>query len=257
MGGSLREKRQDLVGGANKITCDVPVFNSEGSDMHEVFAVIFDFDGTILDSETAEFQSHRRCFADHGVDVTEAEWCTGIGIVQAETHWWDWLRARTGSPPTYEQFRETTRAYFQAHVRMEPMPGITALLAALIEAAVPRAVASSASSRWVLRALHDLELAPSFDAVVTGDQVARTKPAPDVYLEAARRLRIEPQCCVAIEDSGPGVAAARAAGMGTVAIPHRLNLHGHDFAGADLQLSSAADLSLPLLRELAQRRSRA
>ena len=59
-----------------------------------MFAVIFDFDGTILDSETAEYLSHRRLFADHGVDLSEQEWGTGIGIVQPKTHWWEWLRER-------------------------------------------------------------------------------------------------------------------------------------------------------------------
>jgi HAD superfamily hydrolase (TIGR01509 family) len=215
-----------------------------------MFAVVFDFDGTILDSESAEYQSHRRFFADFGVELTEPEWCTCIGIVLPDTHWWDWLCARTAAPPTYERFREATRQYFREHVPTEPMPGISALLGALIAAGVPRAVASAASSKWVLRALDDLRLSSSFEAVVTGDQVARGKPAPDVYLEAARRLNVTPESCVAIEDSGPGLAAAVAAGMRTVAIPHRLNRHVHDFDGADLHLSSAADLSLERLRAL-------
>jgi putative hydrolase of the HAD superfamily len=217
-----------------------------------MFAVIFDFDGTILDSESAEYQSHRRFFADHGVDLTEAEWCTGIGIVQPDTHWWEWLCARVAEPPTYERFREATHQYFREHVPTEPMPGISALLGALIAAGVPRGVASAASSNWVLRALKDLELTSSFDAVVTGDQVANGKPAPDVYLEAARRLKVKPETCVAIEDSGPGLAAAMAAGMRTVAIPHRLNRHAHAFDGADLHLSSAADLSLERIRKLVE-----
>ena len=213
------------------------------------FAVIFDFDGTILDSESAEFQSHRRFFADHGVDLTTEEWCTCIGIVQPKSHWWDWLCARTAAPPTYERFRAATRGYFREYVRMEPMPGITALVGALVAANVPIGVASAASSAWVIGALEELGLAPSFGAVVTGDQIRLPKPAPDVYQEAARRLDTAPERCVAIEDSGPGLAAARAAGMRTVVVPHPLN-RTHDFDGADLRLASAADLTLDLLREL-------
>lgn len=222
------------------------------NDARSSFAVIFDFDGTILDSESAEFQSHRRFFADHGVDLTEEEWCTGIGIVQPPTRWWDWLCARAATPPTYERFRELTRTYFSEHVRMEPMPGITALLGALVAAGIPCGVASAASSNWVGRALGELGLAASFGAIVTGDQVAHPKPAPDVYVEAARRLDVAPGRCVAIEDSGPGLAAARAAGMRTVAIPHRLNRRTHDFTGADLHLSSAADLTRDQLRDLVE-----
>ena len=215
-----------------------------------MFAVIFDFDGTIVDSESAEFLSHRRYFAEHGVDLTEQEWCQGIGIVKAQTHWWDLLCTRAATPPPYGQFHETTRAYFREHVRMEPMPGVAALVDSLVAAAIPRAIASAAPSEWVLKAIADLELEAFFGAIVTGDQVQRPKPAPDVYLEAARRLGVTPGRCVAIEDSGPGLAAARAAGMRTVAIPHRLNRHTHDFGDADLHLHSASDLSIEQLRGL-------
>jgi putative hydrolase of the HAD superfamily len=216
------------------------------------FAVIFDFDGTILDSESAEFESHRRLFAEHGVELTEEEWCTGIGIVQPATHWWEWLCARAATPPEYGRFRELTRAYFNEHVRMEPMAGIGPLVEALQAANIPRAVASAASSDWVTRALAAMGLTASFDAVVTRNDVSRPKPAPDVYLEAARRLRTEPHRSVAIEDSGPGLAAAKAAGMRTIAIPHRLNRQTHDFDGADLFLSSAAELTLQRLRALVE-----
>ena len=215
-----------------------------------MFGVIFDFDGTILDSETAEYESHRRVFSDFGVDLTADEWCTGIGIVQPDTIWWNRLCERSPRPPEWQHFRDATRRYFDEHVKMEPMPGITALVGGLVAAGIPRAVASAASTRWVTRALDAIALTPSFDAIVTGDQVARTKPAPDVYLEAARRLRLQPERCVAIEDSGPGLAAARAAGMRTIVIPHPLNQRTHDFNGADLHVGSAAELTLERLREL-------
>jgi len=217
-----------------------------------MLAVIFDFDGTILDSETAEFESHKRLFADHGVDLSEEEWCAGVGVLKPHSHWFDWLCDRTAEPPTFERFRDATRRYFREHVRMEPMEGITALVGALVAAGVPRAIASTATSDWVLSAVAELRLTPLFGAIVTGDQVSRGKPAPDVYLEAARRLDVDPSRCVAVEDSGPGIAAARAAGMRTVAIPHRL-ARRHDFSGADLRLRSAAELTLERLGALARR----
>jgi HAD superfamily hydrolase (TIGR01509 family) len=214
-----------------------------------MFGVIFDFDGTILDSETPEFESHRRFFAEHGVDLAEDEWCTTVGIAQPATYWWEWLCARAAAPPTFDAFRESTLRYFREHVRMEPMPGIAALVGALAAAGVPRGIASAASDRWVRSAIADLGLAPSFDAIVTGDDVKRGKPAPDVYLEAARQLGVAPGHCVAVEDSGPGVAAARAAGMRVVAIPHPVN-RTHDFSGAHFHASTAAELTLETLRRL-------
>ena len=218
-----------------------------------MFGVIFDFDGTILDSETPEYESHRRCCAEYGVELSEEQWCTGVGIVQPDTHWFDWLCERAASPPSFERFRETTRAYFRARVLMQPMPGIAELIGVLAAAGIPRAVGSTASSGWVLGALDDLRLTGRFTAIVTGDQVERGKPAPDVYLEAARRLELDPRRCVAIEDSGPGVAAAKAAGMKTVAIPHPLS-RLHDLSGADLHAASATELSLDTLRALVEAR---
>jgi HAD superfamily hydrolase (TIGR01509 family) len=212
-------------------------------------AVIFDFDGTILDSESAEYESHRRFFADHGVELTIDEWCTGIGLVKPAAHWFDWFSERAEAPPTFERFRSITRRYFREHVRMEPMPGISSLVGGLVAAGVPLAIASSATADWVIGAIDTIGLATVFSAVVTGDQVAMTKPAPDGYLEAARRLGVPPAVAVAIEDSGPGIAAAHAAGMRTVAIPHWLN-RTHDFDRADLRVESAADLTLERLRAL-------
>jgi HAD superfamily hydrolase (TIGR01509 family) len=215
-----------------------------------MFAVIFDFDGTILDSETAEFVSHRRLFEDWGTPLTEDEWCEGIGILQPNTHWFERLCERAQDPPDFERFQQLTRQYFREHVPDEPMPGVSALLGALITAGVPRAVASGAPSDWVRHGLDTLGLTTSFDAIVTSDQVPRGKPAPDVYLEAARRMGLEPARCVALEDSGPGLASARAAGMRTIVIPHALT-RLHDLSGADLRVNSAADLTLETLRNLA------
>ena len=84
---------------------------------------------------------------------------------------------------------------------------------------------------------------------MTGDVVSRRKPAPDVYLEAARRLGVDPSRTVAIEDSAPGVAAARAAGMTVVAIPHRLT-ETHDLTGAHLLVRHAGELTLERLDRL-------
>ena len=215
-----------------------------------MFAVVFDFDGTILDSETAEFESHQQLFTECGATLTVKEWCEGVGIVTPADHWFVRLCDRATHPPVdYDEFVQRRRAYFRARVRWEPMRGIGELLDELTGAGVPCAVASAATSDWVVRALGDLGLTGRFDAVVTGDQVVRGKPAPDVYLEAARRLDIDPCWCVAVEDSGPGLAAAGAAGMTTVVIPHTLSVN-HDFASADLRVSHAGELTLARLQRL-------
>jgi HAD superfamily hydrolase (TIGR01509 family) len=129
------------------------------------------------------------------------------------------------------------------------MRGIVNLLDDLAAAGVPLGVASSSPARWVVPALDRLGLRRRFEAVVTAEDVVRRKPAPDVYLEAVRRLAADPRQSVAIEDSGPGVAAARAAGLKAIAIPHWLT-EQHDLASADLVVASAGELSVRRLEEL-------
>ena len=84
---------------------------------------------------------------------------------------------------------------------------------------------------------------------MTGDEVAQRKPAPDVYLEAARRLGVDPARSVAIEDSAPGIAAARAAGMKVIAIPHWLT-ERHDLSAADLTVAHAGEVTIERLTSL-------
>lgn len=217
-------------------------------------AVIFDFDGIILDSETPEFEAHRRIFDRCGASLTPEQWCDQIGVWidgQAE-RWFERLRGMSGAPDTFEAFEAEKRRLFQELVSSEPMRGIVPLVDALSSRAVPVGVASTSPSRWVVPSLERLALRDRFGAVVTADDVARRKPAPDVYLEAARRLGADPTQSVAIEDSGPGIKAAKAAGMKAIAIPHWLT-ETHDFRGADLIVSDATELTLNTLADVCSR----
>jgi HAD superfamily hydrolase (TIGR01509 family) len=214
-------------------------------------SVIFDFDGIVLDSETPEYESHRRIYARCGVTLTVDEWCGVIGT-WSEGHdeqWFARLRAQAADAPEREAYFAERRRIFEEIVPTDPMRGVRDLLTALRGARIPTAIASSAPSRWVVSAVERLGIRALFDAVVTGDQVVRRKPAPDVYLAAALQLGVDPTRSVAIEDSGPGVAAARAAGMKVVAIPHWLTM-GHDLRGADLTVTHAGELTLERLEGL-------
>jgi HAD superfamily hydrolase (TIGR01509 family) len=102
---------------------------------------------------------------------------------------------------------------------IEPMPGAEALLGALRAAGVPLALVSNSRRSFVELAIASAGLAGTFDALVTAEDVANPKPAPDAYLAAARELGVEPAACVILEDSPTGLAAARATGALTVGIP--------------------------------------
>jgi HAD superfamily hydrolase (TIGR01509 family) len=183
--------------------------------------------------------------------LTAEEWCDQIGVWTAghDERWFRELCGRSPSAPEQAVYHAEKGRIFNEVVPGEPMRGIRELLTELAAAGVPAAIASSSPASWVVRATERLGLRPLFAAIVTGDDVVRRKPAPDVYLEAARRLGVDPARSIAIEDSGPGITAGRAAGMKTVAIPHWLT-ERHDLAGADLRVANAGELTLSRLMEL-------
>jgi HAD superfamily hydrolase (TIGR01509 family) len=214
--------------------------------------VVFDFDGVVLDSETPEFESHRRVYERCGVPLTLDEWCGQIGIYN-EAHdrrWFEQLCRRSGDAPSaQDEYDAERKGVFAELLPAAPMPGIRELLEVLDRAGVPMAIASTAPARWVVPAAERIGVAPFFRTIVTSDDVERRKPAPDVYLEAARRLGADPQRSIAIEDSEPGIAAARAAGMKTIVIPHWLT-ERHDLGAADLRVAHAGELTLARLLSL-------
>jgi HAD superfamily hydrolase (TIGR01509 family) len=216
-------------------------------------AVVFDFDGVILDSETPEYESHRLVYERFGLSLTVADWCDQIGVdVERQPERWSRrLREHAADAPDHDAFKLEVRQRFRTLVPTEPMPGILTLIEALAEFGVPCAIASNSPARWVLPAAESIGIVSHMDAVVTIDDVARGKPEPDVYLEAARRLGATPSRSVAIEDSAPGLASARAAGLRTIAVPHWLTA-GHDLSAADVRVEDARQITLQLLRDIVE-----
>ena len=219
--------------------------------VNRLAAVVFDFDGIVLDSETPEYESHRRVFESCGVPLTVEEWCSQIGVWSQghDAGWAAQLCERAASAPTTEAYLAEKRRIFREVVPREPMRGILELLDAIGAAGVPTAIASTSPSQWVMTAVESLGLRSRFAAIVGGDDVPRRKPAPDVYLEAARRLGADPVRSVAIEDSSPGIQAAKAAGMKAIAIPHWLT-ERHDLSAADLRVAHAGELTVSRLEQL-------
>ncbi|MGW5652256.1 HAD family hydrolase [Streptomyces humi] len=199
-------------------------------------AVIFDLDGTLVDSEPNYYEATRQTLAAHGVaDYTWAEHEKLVGISTLETL--GLLRERHGlRPPVAELLAETNRFYLElARADTRVYPEMRRFVELLAAAGVPSAVASGSSPEAIEAVLAGTGLDACLRTFVSADEVARGKPAPDVFLEAARRLGAAPADCVVLEDATPGAAAAHAAGMRCVAIPY-VTAQADRFTTADLVL---------------------
>ncbi|MGP3977673.1 HAD family hydrolase [Streptomyces sp. 8N114] len=202
-------------------------------------AVVFDLDGTLVDSEPHYYEAGRRLLAAHGVTgFTWEDHSRFVGIGTRETL--ETLRRKHGLTASVDQLlAEKNRLYLElARSGTEVFPEMRKLVERLHAAGHPLAVASGSS-----RAAIDAVLgATSLDALlplrVSAEEVAHGKPEPDVFLESARRLDVSPADCVVIEDAPPGAEAARRAGMRCVAVPY-MTAHATDPAVA------AADLLFP------------
>jgi HAD superfamily hydrolase (TIGR01509 family) len=218
-------------------------------------AVVFDFDGLIIDSEWAIYETACAAFAEHGHDLSVEAWSTIVGLGDDdEEASWATLCEAMGITFDRTVFSATYAAQDRSNRDSLPLlPGVEVLVDSLVSEGVPIGVASSSSLDWLDRHLGRLGLAPRFGAVVGADVVGGIgKPRPDVYLRACADLGADPLRSVALEDTFHGLTAAKAAGMVAIAVPGRLTAT-HDFAVADLVVSSVADLTVPLLRSLVDR----
>ncbi len=181
-------------------------------------AVIFDMDGLLFDSEPVYRDSWQESARELGHELTDQMYLGLIGrriaLCEAE------LGERFGAGFSVPRFRELWKARWHQRVTsrgVELKPGASEFLDFVERRGLPRAIATSSAgpeARLVLG-----ELASRFGAIVTGDQVANGKPAPDIYLAAARSLAVDPSRCLVLEDSEPGATAARAAGMACIIVP--------------------------------------
>jgi HAD superfamily hydrolase (TIGR01509 family) len=187
-------------------------------------AVVFDLDGVLLDSEMAWTRAETRLFARYGRAYGDEEKRLLIGGSLGETaEELERLLERPGtSDGLLHELLDLAAEEFAGPV--DPMPGAFEVVGELRETGRPMAVASNSQRRLVDLALNGSGLAASFPVVVAGDEVANPKPAPDLYLEACRRLGVSPRESVAVEDSPKGAAAARAAGLFVVGIPYLVGL---------------------------------
>ena len=212
-------------------------------------ALVFDFDGLILDTEWSAFSTAAAVWEEHGIELDLAVWQGIVGTAE-HVHWSEMLETDLGRPIDRETVIPLRQAQHHAEVEaMELLPGAVDLVTAASVAGLRLAVASSSPHAWVGGHLERRGLIDLFDAVVCREDVARTKPDPALYATAVERLGVDAAHAVALEDSHHGTVAAEAAGLACVAVPNQVTA-GQDFTAARLVVDSLAELTLPTLESL-------
>jgi beta-phosphoglucomutase-like phosphatase (HAD superfamily) len=211
--------------------------------------VVFDFDGTIFDSETPIFRASQAALAEMGLTLTIEGWATVVGHGEDESY--RALCAAVGLDFDRDEFDRRYLGQDRSwRDRLPALPGVEALFVELVGLGVPIGVASSSSQDWVHTHLERLGLRRHVSVLASRDQVGgRAKPDPASYRFALRQLGADPARSVAIEDSAPGIAAAIAAGLTVVAVPSTITSHT-DLSAAHHQVATVELLSATALAEL-------
>ena len=218
-------------------------------------ALLFDFDGLILDTETTEFRTWQAIYREYGQEMLAETWGQvvggyGISNFDGAVH----LAGLVGNGAKAEELHARYRSESDALIAQQPtLPGVVDYLDEAQRLGLGLAVASSSPHSWVDSHLTRLGLFHCFQHIICAEDVppGRTKPHPDLFLKALEVLGVRPEEAIVLEDSPNGVLAAKRAGIFVVSVPNPITaLLKTD--GADLNLSSLADLPLQELLEYKQ-----
>lgn len=207
-------------------------------------AIVFDFDGLILDTEISAYQTWQEIYAEYGCELPFEIWATCIGGSPELFDPCAYLEEQTGRPIQREEVRQRRR---QRHLELitaqSPLPGVETYLQDARRLGLYIGLASSSPHSWVDAHLERLGILDYFDSIQCFDDVTHTKPDPELYLAVLNALHVRGDEAIALEDSPNGVRAAQRAGIFCVAVPNpvtkRLPLEH-----ADMRLSSLAEMPL-------------
>jgi HAD superfamily hydrolase (TIGR01509 family) len=211
-------------------------------------AIVFDFDGLILDTEEPIYRSWLEVYEAHGEDLPFDRWVQIVGSTTTGFHPQHHLEERLGRPLPKEVLDRRMDRRTQLILANRVLPGVVQRLDEARQMGLKLGVASSSTREWVRGHLVRLGILDRFDCLRCRDDVANAKPEPDLYVAVLDCLRVNAEEAIAIEDSPNGVAAAKLAGMKCVAIPNSITAR-LDLSQADLILGSLAELTVAELLE--------
>ncbi|MBV9865390.1 MAG: HAD family hydrolase [Abitibacteriaceae bacterium] len=213
-------------------------------------ALIFDFDGLMIDTETPEYQSWLEIYQEHNCELPLAKWCETIGTSHGTFDHYAYLETQLGRALERLSMRDKRRARFAELMNAQSLLlGVEDYICQARQRGLKLGLASSSPYSWISRHLEPLGLLQAFDTIKSADDVERGKPDPALYLAAVQTLGVAPTEAIALEDSPNGVLAAKRAGLFCVAVPNAITRE-LSFDLADLQVASLAELPLEQLLSL-------
>ena len=215
-------------------------------------ALVFDFDGLIIDTETLWHDTWSEVFDSYGVKLEREAWEGSIGGADFDIY--QLLEELSGQYIEREVVRPRARSRYRERVERNPvLPGVEDYLIAARDMELKLAVASSSGPGWAVGNLEKRGLLRYFEFVLSAGDVTNVKPDPELYATAAHHLGACPQDTLAIEDSANGLASAKSAGLYCVVVPNPMT-KDMNFNSADIRLNSLSDMPLEnLLKELQHR----
>jgi HAD superfamily hydrolase (TIGR01509 family) len=211
-------------------------------------AIVFDFDGLILDTEEPVYRSWLEVYQAHGEELPFERWVQIVGSTTAGFHPQHHLEERLGRSLPQEVLERRIGRRTEMILAQDVLPGVARLIREARARSLKLGVASSSTSDWVKGHLARLGILDAFDCLRCRDDVVNAKPEPDLYLAVLECLGVRATDAVAIEDSPNGVLAAKRAGLRCVAIPNSITAQ-LDLGQADLQLGSLDEVTLAQLLE--------
>lgn len=224
-----------------------------GTTRSMIRALIFDFDGTIIDSETPVYDGWRATYAEHGHELPLERYVEIIGTAahtfDPHAHLEDLIGRKLDREQMLAERQQKHRAVIYSN---DTLPGVRDWIGEATTQRMSLAIASSSQHWWVDSNLGRLQLRDHFKVVRTREMVAAAKPAPDLFLAALAGLGLKPHEAIVIEDSAHGVTAAKMAGLYTIAVPNPVTA-ALDFSAADMVVESLAHLPLATALAAAKR----
>lgn len=215
-------------------------------------ALVFDFDGTILDTETQHYNAFQELYQEHGSNLPLEVWGECIGT-HSDFNPYEYLERQINKKLDHDKLREQkTERALALILEQQPLPGIEDYLEAAKELGLKIGLASSSSRKWVEEHLGRSGLMHHFEVIKTADDVTNVKPDPALYVEAVKALGVRPDEAIAFEDSVNGSVAAKKAGLYCVAIPNPVTMH-MAFTEVDHVMETMAEMKLTALIEQAER----